>query len=240
VAKKKASEKTAVRALSGKRVMTKEFMDYKFEMDSPASLWTTEKHGYHNVTVTGQVRAIYSESYYDLSGFTRDYMTTFPQRIAIQEGGTFELKEDNASPKKGMVILELIVEENLSHTEITTMLRNIYDFGSPAGFSRGPLEFSQIIFGRYRLLGQNNTIWTATNGILTQLDVNQFGSGTPTTTDKLWCYRMIMPLGSLLIDTDDFILVPPARYVMSATFAQEEDKAYLMRQKNSYELATND
>jgi hypothetical protein len=238
---KKVKEKTAVSALSGRRIMTKEFNNYRFDMPSPAVLWDEDNNGYTIISAgPANARFAAAESYLDLSGYSREYLTTFPERITIQEGGTFRLKEDNTSVRKGMVAIELITEERLTPFLLATMMNNVADFDSPASFPLGPLEYSQVIFGRYRLLGQNNTIWTPENGIMQRFDEHFFGSGTPTTADKLWCYRIVYPLGTLLSDTDDYVVIPPSRFVISATIRQEDDKAFMMRQKNSYELATND
>lgn len=238
---KKVKEKTAVSALSGRRIMTKEFNHYRFDMPSPASIWNKDVGGY-NVYPAGSANARFAvaESYLDLSGYNREHLTTFPERITIQEGGSYRLKEDNASLRTGMVTLELISEQRLNVVQLSYMMDNVYDFDSAASFALGPLEYSQLIFGRYRLFGQNNTIWTSINGIMQQFDEQLFGSGSPTTADKLWCYRIVYPLGTLMTDPDDYLVIPPSRFVMAATIRQEGDKEFLMRQKNSYELATND
>ena len=234
-----SSKKTAVKALSGKRLLMKQLMHYKFDMGSPAALWTTEKNGYQNQTTgTGANRFIYAETYFDLSGYEREFLTVFPQRISVQESGSFRLKEDNVSASKGAMVLDIITEEGLTELELvhladTVSLREV----SPS-FGEGPLEFQQVIFGRYRMMGQDNSIWTPTQGNLTTIHETQWGSGSPTTCAKLWIYRLIIPLGVLLTDTDDFLVVPAVRYLMSADIREENDSSFMMRQKRSYELAT--
>jgi len=235
------SKATAVNALSGRRLMTKEIMNYLFEMGSPAALWTKEKNGWQNLNgATGTSRLIYNETYYDLSGYEREHLTTFPEKITVQEGGSFRLKEDNASLRFGMVVLDIITEERLSEVDINLIANQIYNQETSPSFNMGPLEFSQCIYGRYRMFGRDTAIYTVANGNMSVLTTTQFGSGSPTTCAKLWIYKIVMPMGALLTDPDDFIVVPPSRYIMSATIAEENDSAYMMRQKNSYELATND
>jgi len=233
--------KTAVAALTGKRLITKEVMNYLFEMPAgPPALWTLEKFGYHNITAGGSNRILFAEEYFDLSGYTKQFLTTFPQRITVQEGGSFRLKEDNASPRFGMVVLDLISEEQLTFTNIYDIAQLITDQESAPSFAKGPLEFSQLIYGRYRMFGRDTAIYTPTNGNMTVLNQTLFGSGSPTTAMRLWIYRIIIPFGILAADPDDFLVIPPARYIMSATIAEESDNAFMMRQKKSYELAVND
>jgi len=235
----KKSKKTAVNALSGNRLLMKQLMHYKFDMASPASIWTTEKNGYsNNSTGTGANRFIFAETYFDLSGYEREHLTLFPQRISVQESGSFRLKEDNGSLEKGAIVLDIITEEGLTEAELQHFANEVSIREVCPSFGEGVLEFQQVIFGRYRMMAQDNSIWTPTQGNLTTIHETQWGSGSPTTCAKLWIYRLIIPLGQLLADTDDFLVVPACRYIMSAEIREESDLSFMMRQKRSYELST--
>ena len=95
-------------------------------------------------------------------------------------------------------------------------------------------DWMQIIWGQYRtFLGQatfqsNTTEFLAANQAL-------FGSGQPSTADKLHFYRIAILAGSADGDT---LAIPGSRFVLNAVIAPESEKAFLMRQKWSYELAT--
>ena len=236
------SKEKAVNALSGRRILTKETMNYLFTQDvSTPTQWQLEKNGWQILTGwTAQNRLIYNETYYDLSGYEREHLTTFPEKITVQEGGSFRLTEDAASLRFGMFVLDIITEERLTESQIQDISSNLYINESSPSFSMGPLEFSQCIYGRYRMYGRDTAIYTPAGGNLTVLNSTQFGSGSPTTCAKLWIYKIVNPLGTLLADPNTFLCVPPSRYVMAATIDEEKDSAYMMRQKNSYELATHD
>jgi hypothetical protein len=244
-----ATKKKSVKTLTGKRLLMKEMMHYVFNMGSPAAPWDLDKNNYvHHVQTWRPAGSGYivGSTYFDLSGYSRDDLTTFPQRITVQESGSYRMKEDSyhagppilpGSTEFGAIVLDIITEESISPSEISTLVQNVQQKEIAAGFPEGPLEFSQIIFGRYRMFGHDTSIWTEVQGNLTLINETQWGSGSPTTVDKLWIYRIIIPLGNYVDDDDDYIICPAARYVMSATIDKENDSAYLMRQKRSYELA---
>ena len=245
-----AKKKTAVKALSGPRLMMQELMHYVFRMGSPAALWTFEKNGYRNYQQTWNApgyRYLVGSTYFDLSGYTRNHLTTYPNRITTQEGGSFRMKEDSAhagpppllgSPQTGAIVLDLMTEEPLTEAELAQIAQQVEEKEVAPSFADGPLEFQQVIYGRYRMMGHDTTVWTPAQGNLSVINETQFGSGSPTTTDKLWIYRIIVPMGIYLIDTDDYVIIPPIRYLMSATIDEESDASYMMRQKRSFELAT--
>ena len=242
MAAKKKKSKSAVKTLSGMRLMIKEMMPFYFQEDVPPTgfVWTEGGNGYenHDQLIGANFRYLLGTTYFDLSGYTRNHLTTFPQRITVQESGSFRMHEDATSPKTGAIILDIITEETISQTEMDNLVNNTTENECAAGFSPGPLEFQQIIFGRYRMFGHDTAIWTPTQGNLTLLNETQWGSGSPTTADKLWIYRVIIPLGEYRNDDNIYVIVPAARYVMSASISEEKDLTYLMRQKRSYELAT--
>jgi len=239
-----AKKSTSATTLAGPRIMVQELMHYKFEMSSlpsPAP-WTLEKNGYQNNPLpTGanpNGRYLWASTYFDLSGYNQAFLTTFPTNIAVQESGSIRIKEDNTSTTTGCIMLDIITEESLTEVEISTLAQNVILKETSPSFPEGPLEFQQVIYGRYRMFAQDGQIWTSTQGNLTVINEEQFGSASPTTCDKLWIYRIIIPLGGFALDGDDYVIIPAVRYILGATIAQEDDLPFLMRQKRSFELAT--
>jgi len=237
-----AKKSTSATTLSGPRIMVQELMHYLFQMASPATPWTLEKNGYQNnpmpTALNPNGRYIWASTYYDLSGYTQAFLTTFPTNIAVQESGSFRIKADNASSSTGCIVLDLISEESINEVAISTLVQNVILKEVSPSFPEGPLEFQQLIYGRYRMFAQDTSTYTITQGNLSIINEQQFGSASPTTCDKLWIYRIIIPLGGFAIDSDDFVIVPAVRYILGATIAQEDDLPFLMRQKRSFELAT--
>ena len=231
-------------ALTGPRLLVKEFQNYNWEQAVTPAPWDDPGASMNNWVQAGGVQGwISSETYFDLSGYNRDDLTTFPSSISVQESGSFRIVEDTGSARTGAIVLDMITEERFdgSHAQkFYDIVTNMWSNESAPGFSLGPLEFQQIIYGRMRMLGHDSAVWTTTQGNLTLLNETQFGSGSPTTAAKLWCTRIVIPLGQFLITPGTFIIVPASRYIMSATIGKESDLTFLMRQKRSYELGTAD
>jgi hypothetical protein len=233
----------ATGALTGRRLMTKEFMNYKWSWDDGPYPGQPLANSFdqNDWVIGGGTQAwLSSETYIDLSGYNRDDLTTFPNQISIQESGSFRMVEDGTSAETGAIVLDIITEEKLpdgGSTKFQEVVTNVLNQEVVPGFHMGPLEFQQIIYGRMRMFGHDNTVWTATQGNLTLLNETQFGSGSPTTAAKLWCTRIVIPLGEYLL-SGSFVIVPAARYILSATIGKEADLEYLMRLHRSYELGT--
>ena len=230
-------------ALTGLRLMTKEFMNYKWSwVDGPRP--GNPLHASYDINdwvIGGGTQAwLSSETYIDLSGYNRDDLTTFPNQISVQESGSFRMAEDGESSETGAIVLDIITEERLPDDgtfKFSDLVANLLNEETAPGFHLGPLEFQQIIYGRMRMFGHDLTVWTPTQGNLTLLNETQFGSGSPTTAAKLWCTRIVIPLGEYLLD-GSFVIIPAARYIVSATIGKEADLEYLMRLHRSYELGT--
>jgi len=210
----------SVGALEGERMLTKMVPSYQAtrgEFYFPgADGWT-----YSSVN-----DAIASESYFDLSGYSLDDLTLFPLGVTLQDPGVY-VSTNSAVP---MQVVDIVSQERL---DLDTTFGDVVANSMP-GMLGTTQEFTQIVWGQYRtLLGQasfqdNSTIFLPASAGL-------FGSGSPTTVQKLWVYRFVFLNGAAQGDT---IAVPASRFILNAIIAKEGDKEFLMRQKRSYELAT--
>jgi hypothetical protein len=230
-------------ALEGRRLSTKEFMNYRHYQTDPPTPWDVSKNDYTFAAQTistqfGGTGYVYSESFIDFNGFVQDDLTVFPERVSIQESGSFKMNADATSTHTGAIVLDLMTEERI--TDFDTLVDNMVILEVAPGFNRGALEFQQIIYGRYRMFGQDSAVFTATTGNLTMINEAAFGSGSPTMARKLWCTRIVIPLGDYVVDANTFIIIPAARYIITYNVTKEADPEYFMRLKRSYELATND
>ena len=66
---------------------------------------------------------------------------------------------------------------------------------------------------------------------------NQSGSNMPTASDRIYCYRLVIPDASQApAATIVSINVPPARYLLQVEAREEPTYQHLMRLKRSYDL----
>lgn len=207
-------------ALEGPRVLTQEVeslsTDYTPSKLTPKGNWF----------VGTSANSIMYESYFDLSGYQLDDLTFMPQGVVVQDPGTY--KSNN--PAMAFAVLDIISQERLTIAQIeTAVLAN-----NMPGMSETTQDFIQIVAGTYRLMLQNTTLLP---NLLTTIQRKEFGSGSPSTVAKLWCYRFITPVeGSWA--PGNTLEIPAARFILTGTVIQESELPFLMRQKRSYELAT--
>ena len=180
---------------------------------------------------TGVNDILMFSGYIDTSGYTADELTLIPLGVTRQDPGRY-ISSNKDVP---LQIVDIITTETL---DIATVYDWIAATASGGNCMPGMLgtthDWMQIIWGQYRtFLGQatfqsNTTEFLAANQAL-------FGSGQPSTADKLHFYRIAILAGSADGDT---LAIPASRFVLNAVIAPESEKAFLMRQKRSYELAT--
>jgi len=192
-----------------------------------ASGWS----GVGNWKGTGTSDILMFSAYIDTSGYTADDLTLFPLGVILQDPGRY-ISSNAVVP---LQIVDIITTEVLSLTDV-------YDWiaATPSGGNAMPgmlgttHDWMQVTWGQYRTFLPQATFtgfateFLAANGAL-------FGSGEATTADKLHCYRIAIMPGSAEGDT---LAIPASRFILSAVIVPEDEKAFLMRQKRSYELAT--
>lgn len=171
-----------------------------------------------------------ARSYYDLSGYTRSELTSFYAGVDIQE--QFGTHGTLASH-----VVDLITTEHLSTVQITNAHP---DFATSTadlpGFLRSVFDMNQVVYGRCRTY---NTTMSAVAVPLTQISqfsTAMWGTCSAATADKVHLTRIIYTAEVLVPHAT--VTVPPSDYVTSIVVGEEDYKSFIMRQKRSYELAT--
>lgn len=175
---------------------------------------------------TGSSDIMQFHDFIDTSGYTADDLTLFPLGVTLQDPGRYICTNANVP----LQVLDIITTEVLSMGDVLAWLAA----NAVPGMLGTTHDWSQVIWGQYRtLLGQATFQANATEFLAASQGL--FGSGQPSTADKLHIYRYVYIPGSVEGDT---IAIPASRFVLNAVIAPEDEKAFLMRQKRSYELAT--
>jgi hypothetical protein len=211
--------KESTRALAGPRTMSKLIPPYNAARG--ATTWG-ESNGW---TSKSGFNMIMYETYFDMDGFTRDAMTTFPESAAIQDPGDYVC----SNPATRFNFLDIICTERLPLALVNTWLESQY---AVPGMSPTTVDWSQIIWGQWRSMMPQATFQGNSNVLLTS-NLGSFGSGQPTTARKLWVYRFVWLFQT---EENDQLVIPASRIILNSIQAQEDDKEFLMRQKRSYEL----
>lgn len=173
--------------------------------------------------VAGATHAAVQRSYFDLSGYNMDFLTTFITGVEIQEPGPLTGSDEQNG------LMEIVSTEFISDLEIAGFTGGL-GFSGP-GFSASINNMDQIIYARRRGYTYNDSI---TPRIPNLHSTNIWGTCTAVTSDKVHLTRIIFTSTTLNSVTH----VSDANFVMATIISKEKELPFLMRQKRSYELAT--
>jgi len=221
-----ASKETAVETLTGPRILERTVDEYIGLYDVSEGKFP----GYKGWVSSAAGGVLMHESYFDLGGFEREFLTLFPTNAALQDPGYYTSSAHTITTN--MVVLDIISQERLSIVNVENdwrVNRNVPNMPTTTE------DFEQIIFGQFRWMSPSTSFSFTT--ALTPISQGNFGSANPTTADKLWCYRF------LIYENDEgfsgvTLECAATRFVLGATIAKEDDLAFIMRQYRSYELAS--
>jgi len=213
------------RALTGPRILHREVEEYTGRWDTPS----TSFPAYKNWTPSTSGTSLMNENYFDLSGYEHDFLTLIPSGATLQDPGYYVT--DNVSPLTGVVVLDIISQERLDHDTVETdWLQSLNVPSMPTTTE----DFNQIVFGQFRWFAPQ-TDFTLVQA-MSPISRGNFGSSSPTTVAKLWCYRFLIVTSVDL--TNMLLTVNATRFVLGSTIVKEKDLSFIMRQKRSYELGT--
>jgi len=205
--------------------------DRTLSMPVPAASLTRGASGWSTAqgwTGTGVNDLIMFEAYFDTSGYTSDDLTLFPMNATLQDAGRY------TSDSLGgvMQVVDIISQCRLSMTDVYAW---VTANTLPGGLGTD-VDWTQIVWGQYRtLLAQATFVPAPGSAEYLTASAGLFGSGSPSTAQKLYCYRFVLLPGS---QPGAVVGIPASRFVLNGVIAAEDDKAFLMRQKRSFELAT--
>ena len=179
--------------------------------------------------------ALYCEDSIDLSGYANQYLTFFIEGSITQEHPARTITGTNAA---GMYDATVISSVPL---DIDEYLQDVIYFTSPgmpkldvtAGTNVNP---EHILYSRV-MLSLLDSASTSDIGVTRPIDVGQLGTLEATAADKLFVYRIVIPIGQLNNRDYTSIGAPAQRIVLQGTMAEEPTIEYMMRLKRSYELA---
>jgi hypothetical protein len=165
-----------------------------------------------------------SRSYYDLSGYNMGELTSFFQAVDVQEVFT-------PFGSAACRVIDLVTTEYVSDTEIVAAYQYTTGDGDLPGFPLSSYDMQQVVYGRTRTFTTNSSF-----GDITLQGSTMWGTCSAATSDKLHITRIVMVLNSST--PDQVVHVPACNYVTAIIVAKEKQLPFLMRQKRSYELAT--
>jgi hypothetical protein len=209
--------------LEGPRVLVKVLGKGKItnSADAPPSTTSSVVGEWAKLSDTVYVQ----RSYYDLSGYNKDFLTAFMQGVEVQE-------EHGAFGQINGYLVEILSTEKLDDGEITgAAIEDPAATLDLPGFPLSTFYQSHIIFGRNRKY-VTSTTW----GGIGLFSTSMWGTCTAATADKIHITRIWYSNPPLV--QDQVVNLPPVNIVLAIIVGKEDELPFLMRQKRSYELAT--
>jgi len=180
-------------------------------------------NGWEIVTDTASHIDIAFRSYIDLSGWSKQDLTTFVQGIDIQKQ-MIPLKTAGAAGMLKIYEFDFITTRRLTNAELSPT--NLFDL---PGFLKNTVDLMEVIYGERMEYGSNLQI----PGSYVQISAETFGSGNPTAMDKLHWTRL------LVFDTPqegETGGIFATNLIVSALTVEEKDLVWMERLRRSYVL----
>lgn len=179
---------------------------------------------YLEIMPNGQTyQALTNRQYIDLAGWTAQDLTMFTVGVDIQKDG---IPLVTTMPCPLITVYDFITTRRISDDEL------IATINSPPGFLESTLDLMQCTYGLRQSLAQNAQI----PGTFINVDGGTFGSGNPSSSDKLHWTRLVITTMAKAEDVTGAIAIPPTNLVIQATTTEEADLVYMERLRRSYVL----
>lgn len=189
--------------------------------------WDTQPNGTYGPwrALTPGGTTFISSTYFDLAGMSMTEKTLF-----FEAAGTQTLsppKATNGAAGDNFIIFDIMSSTPMTDTELSNFT-GFGNFNQPGA----NLSFDETIYARSQLYGI--TINEAGIDIMLLLNEEQLGSMSPTASDRVYSYRIVIAAGVAGGMTG--AIVYPARHILRATAKEEPDHEYIMRLLRSYQL----
>lgn len=181
---------------------------------------------------TDNAFSIYSAEYIDLNGLQIEDKSIFFEGITGQSPYAPIIVGKTAATPNPPAGASLIIQDII--TSVPMVLDDYQqwaqDYYSGFGYKDSQYDFEHVIYFR-------SQTWSTDvdyQGFICNLtNQTQSGSGMPTASDRLYCYRFVIWTAQV---QNARVTIPPLRFVLAVTPKKESDLEYIYRLKRSYEL----
>lgn len=168
-------------------------------------------------------------TYYDLSGYQVNDLSTFIQGVEVQEG----FAPHGNCP---FHLVDIVSTAYIDDDTLTAAYPYDTTPGDMPGFNDSKFDMMQIVYGSIRTYSSSTTQADVLQNVML-FGRSNWGTCSSTAGDKLYITRVIYPsTGGLPLSV---AFIPPSNFVAAAIVAKEPDLQYLMRLKRSYEYLDN-
>jgi len=176
--------------------------------------------------LNGQV--FVSDTYIDLGGLSMDDKTIFPSGITVQRGSISQMRDGSAGDS--YLVMDVLTSIPIDVSPLNFDVVNWFNLG--VGWPGTTLNWEHVLYARC----QRWTLDLDTGaGFPLKADEWQMGSMSPTASDRVYSYRVVLLTPQPQSGISRYIS-SSARHVLEVDVKEEPEYEYLMRLKRSYDL----
>lgn len=169
-----------------------------------------------------------SSNYFDLAGMSMKEKTLFFEASGVQTASP------PATDAGGVAGDNLIILDVMSSTPLTDTELAVMTIGGNFAQSGTVLTWNETIYARHQLWAR--TVNEAGLTYMVLINEEQYGSMSPTASDRVYSYRLVIAAGTPTGPGATTMFVYPARHILRAEAKEEPDHEYIMRLLRSYQL----
>ena len=185
--------------------------------------WSTNSPGWEAITA----QIFCSKKYFDLAGMSMEEKTLF-----FEAAGTQTINSPVAQvgiAGDSCLTYDIMTSSPLTNTQLASFI-SFGNFAQPGAV----LTWDETIYARSQMWAL--TVNEASTGYMVLLNETQFGSMSPTASDRVYSYRIVIPSGVIGSPSMDQLYIYPERHILRAEAKEEPDHEYMMRLLRSYQL----
>jgi len=171
-----------------------------------------------------------NKQYIDLSGWSREQLTTFTQGVDFQHS---RRPRSTTTGINEVTMVDIISTRELTDLEVSNwgpVLPGTTD--DLPGFLDSTVDLMQVIYGERTTMVSNNTMAPGLAGsVYVTIGSESFGSGNPTAMNRLHWNRIIWANGS---GETEALTVGGTNLIVQAVTAKEKDLVWIERLRRSY------
>jgi hypothetical protein len=172
-----------------------------------------------------------NRQYIDLSGWSREQLTTFTQGVDFQHS---RRPRSTSTGILEITVVDILTTRRLTDTEVSNwgviLVPGVSD--DIPGFLDSTVDLMEVIYGERTTMVSNNTMAPGLAGtVYVTIGSESFGSGNPTAMNRLHWTRMIWANGSG--DSESFT-IGGTNLIIQAVTAKEKDLVWIERLRRSY------
>lgn len=211
---------------SSERTLSEPIGYYVAQKTAEATEWSYSGGDRQWLPIPAYPLALSWSSSIDLSGYALQRKTFFPVVGFLQQSPIIALDAGAA--------IHMMTVISSTPLDVDVLMQGMLVGTTPDVFTE---DWETVLYCRSETYTANTTIPSSFNYLGLQ-NFGQTGSLQPTAADKLFVYRIALPIATTVVATDfTRIQLPSCRVGLIGQMTDEPELEYMMRLKRSYELA---